>query len=56
MGMDIKLKIQSGYDRDAIVSALASSGYKVWITTKETGVMDKEYYVNFELTTSATAE
>ena len=44
----IVLEIQSQDDRDKMVTALANSGFKVWVTTEEDLLM-KRYYVNIEV-------
>ena len=44
----IKLKIQYQVDRENIISALANSGYKVWVEEKEGDwCWEKNYYVCF---------
>ena len=48
----IKLRIQSEYNRNAIVNALADSGYKVWIEKEKHFSWEGgcKYFVLFELT------
>ena len=50
--MTIKLKIQLYQDRQAMVLALARSGYKVWVETEEDYSLVKTYYVCFEMESS----
>jgi hypothetical protein len=49
----IKLKIQCALDRNAMVTALANSGYKVWVEKepidKHFSWKGSDYYVCFEL-------
>jgi len=45
----VKLKIKYQTDRDRLISALANSGYKVWIVEETRGWRGKIYYVNFEI-------
>lgn len=45
----IKLKVQHQYDRNNLVSALANSGYKVWIEEKTDRIAETTYYVIFEI-------
>lgn len=46
----IKLKIMSFDDRQNIVTALANSGYKVWVKEEDNGAIEgTDYYVYFEL-------
>ena len=47
--MTVKLKIQLYQDRQAMVLALARSGYKVWEETEEDYSLVKTYYVCFEM-------
>ena len=47
--MTVKLKIQLYKDREAMVLALANSGYKVWVETEEDYSLVKTYYVCFEM-------
>ena len=46
---EIKLKIQKQQDRENMVTALANSGYKVWIEEKTDNLYNYTYYVIFEL-------
>jgi len=52
--MTVKLKIQLYQDRQAMVLALASSGYKVWEETEEdySYSLVKTYYICFEMESS----
>ena len=50
--MTVKLKIQLYQDRQAMVLALARSGYKVWEETEEDYSLVKTYYVCFEMESS----
>jgi len=45
----IRLKIQYCIDRENMVTALANSGYKVWVEEEEDNLRNKTYYVIFEL-------
>jgi hypothetical protein len=44
----INLTIQNQTDREAIIIALANSGYKVWVVEHSVGVAGQMYEVCFE--------
>lgn len=45
----VKLKIQYQDDREKLISALANSGYKVWVEEVDDLIANTIYYVVFEL-------